>query len=83
MLKRQYAINKKLAKTYTNLKNMNASLEKKNRTLRKKIEAKKKELAEISRSRNIKRSINERNKGVNKWLKEQFALQRRRRQSRK
>ena len=79
MLKRQYAINKKLAKTYTKLKTMNASLEKKNRALKKKIAAKKKELANISSSRNIKRHIDERNKKMNKWLKEQFALARQRR----
>jgi prefoldin subunit 5 len=76
MLKRQYAINKKLAKTFTNLKNANAALSKKNRTLRKKIAEKKKELAEISRRRNAKRIIDERNKQMNKWLKEQFARRR-------
>ena len=76
MLKRQYAINKKLAKTFTNLKNANAALSKKNRTLRKKIAEKKKELAKISRRRNVNRIIDERNKQMNKWLKEQFARRR-------
>jgi hypothetical protein len=70
VLKRQYGINKKLADAYTKLKSANATLKKKNSALQKKLN-------EISRQRNVKRSIDKRNKNVNKWLKEQFARRRR------
>jgi len=71
VLKRQYAINKKLANAYTKLKNANSTLRKKNKVLQKKLN-------EISRERHIKRVIDKRNKNIDKWLKEQFARQRRR-----
>jgi hypothetical protein len=70
VLKRQYAINKKLADAYTKMKNANATLIKKNKMLQKKLN-------EISRERDIKRTLDKRNKNVNKWLKEQFARRRR------
>jgi prefoldin subunit 5 len=71
VLKRQYAINKKLANAYTRLKNANSALKKKNKVLQKKLN-------EISNERRIKRVIDKRNKNMDKWLKEQFARQRRR-----
>lgn len=69
-LKRQYAINKKLASAYTKLKQTNAKLAKTNRTLVNKLKR-------ISNERNTKRAINERNKNTNAWLREQARRRRR------
>ena len=68
-LKRQYAINKKLATAYTKLKQTNATLAKRNRTLVNKLKR-------ISNERNAKRAINERNKNTNAWLRKQAARRR-------
>ena len=69
-LKRQYGINKKLATAYTKLKQANAKLAKRNRTLVDKLKR-------ISNERNTKRAINERNKNTNAWLREQTRRRRR------
>lgn len=78
-MKRSYAINKDLARQYTklkNLQNMNATLVKKNRTLKKKIVAAKEELNRISRRRTAKLNQEKHNKNINAWLRAQQERQR-------
>lgn len=78
-MERSYAINKDLARQYTRLKNLqskNATLEKRNRKLKKEIVEAKKELNRISNRRTARLNQEKQNKNINAWLRAQQERQR-------